>query len=563
LAEHPQETASGGVEVETMPGGPEMDTMESLLAEESEYKSLRRGDVVEGTLMSWDRDGALVDIGSKSEGVVHRNEMHSLGPDPDSKVQPGDTVLVYVIQPETHEGQVLLSFDRARGEQGWRVLQERFESGETFEAMVSGYNRGGLLVNVEGVNAFVPLSQVVGVRPDRGRENGGLAEAVGKPLRLKVIEINRRRNRVILSERAALQEWRMQQKERLIEELQEGDVRRGTVSSVRSFGVFVDLGGADGLAHLSELSWERDRNPEELYKVGDEVDVYVMKVDHERKKIALSLRRANPSQWEDIVSKFQEDQVVVGLITKLVSFGAFARIEGPIEGLVHVSELVDRRINHPREVVREGDLVPLKIVRIERDRHRLGLSLRRARNEAENMGFVFTDGGEVLTVPEHIREEYIAREGPIPDFSDVQTDEETAAPAEAEASNVEAEVEAPEVEADTNVESTADVIATEAPEAAVEEAIEEASEAAESESVAEAEAVAETMAADEPAPETEATVEAEAADAAEPVAEAEEPAEATAPVEAEEPSDEGTAIMAEAETVSEPAPEEEEAPAQP
>jgi small subunit ribosomal protein S1 len=560
LAEHPQETASGGVETETMPGGPEMDTMESLLAEESEYKSLRRGDVVEGTLMSWDRDGALVDIGSKSEGVVHRNEMHSLGPDPDTKVQPGDSVLVYVIQPETHEGQVLLSFDRARGEQGWRVLQERFESGETFEATVSGYNRGGLLVNVEGVNAFVPLSQVVGVRPDRGRENGGLAEAVGKPLRLKVIEINRRRNRVILSERAALQEWRMQQKERLIEELQEGDVRHGTVSSVRSFGVFVDLGGADGLAHLSELSWERDRNPEELYKVGDEVDVYVMKVDHERKKIALSLRRANPSQWEDIVSKFQEGQVVVGLITKLVSFGAFARIEGPIEGLVHVSELVDRRINHPREVVREGDLVPLKIVRIERDRHRLGLSLRRARDEAENMGFVFTDGGEVLTVPDDVREEYIAREGPIPDFSDVQSDEEVPAPT-AEASSVEAEVEAPEAEADTNVESTADVVATEAPEAADEEAIEEASEAAESESVAEAEAVAEALPAHEPAPEAIAEVEAE--EAAEPVAEAKEAPEATAPVESEETtSDEGAPVM-EAETASEPAPEEEEAPAQP
>jgi small subunit ribosomal protein S1 len=287
------------------------------------------------------------------------------------------------------------------------------EQGESFEAEVTGYNKGGLLVNVEGVHAFVPLSQVVGVRP--GGENGeGLSAAVGKTLRLKVIELNRRRNRVILSERAALQEWRSQQKDRLIEELREGEIRRGRVSSVRPFGIFVDLGGADGLAHLSEISWDRNKSPEELYKVGDEVDVYIMKVDPETKKIALSLRRAQPEQWDTIVDKYQVGQVVPGVVTKLVPFGAFARIEGPVEGLIHVSELVDRRINHPKEVVREGDILPLKIVRIERDRHRLGLSLKEARREAELMGFVFTEGGEVVSVPDEIREEIERREGPLP-----------------------------------------------------------------------------------------------------------------------------------------------------
>jgi small subunit ribosomal protein S1 len=340
--------------------------------------------------------------------------MQSLGPNPESRLGAGENVLVFIIQPDAAEGQILLSLDRARGEQGWHVLQERFDSGEAFEAIVSGYNKGGLLVNVEGVNAFVPLSQVVGFRPERGREDGGgLAEAVGKTLRLKVIEINRRRNRVILSERAALQEWRMQQKERLIQELREGDIRRGRISSVRSFGVFVDLGGADGLAHLSELSWDRERSPGELFNVGDEVDVYITKIDAENKKIALSLRRANPSQWDAVVERYQEGQVVTGLVTKLVTFGAFARIEGPVEGLIHVSELVDRRIGHPKEVVREGDLLPLKIVRIERDRHRLGLSLRRARDEGQGLGYVFSEGGEVLSVPEAIRAEFEAREGPI------------------------------------------------------------------------------------------------------------------------------------------------------
>ena len=385
-------------------------TMQNWLDSGSDFKTLRRGEVIEGSIMAIQRDGVIVDVGSKSEGVIPPHEMHSLGADPLSKVAVGEKVLVYVMQPESDQGQVTLSIDRARGERGWRVLQTRFEEGEAFDGEVTGFNKGGLLVNVEGVHAFVPLSQVVGVRPDVEGE-GGLASAVGKQLRLKVIEINRRRNRVILSERAALQEWRSQQKDRLLAELKEGEVRKGRVSSVRSFGVFIDLGGADGLAHLSEVSWDRNKTPEEMYRIGDEVDVYVMKVDPETKKIALSLRRAQPEEWDLIVDKYQVGRVVPGMVTKLVTFGAFARIEGPVEGLIHVSELVDRRIAHPKEVVREGDLLPLKIVRIERDRHRLGLSLREARDEGVKMGFTFTDAGEVLTVPDDIKTEFEEREG--------------------------------------------------------------------------------------------------------------------------------------------------------
>jgi small subunit ribosomal protein S1 len=388
--------------------------MESLLDEQSlDFHSLRRGDVVEGQVMGADRDGVLVDVGSKSEGIVPPNEAHSLGIDGLSRLRPGDKILVYVLQPESAEGQIILSLDRARGERGWRELQQRFEDGESFEAEVSGYNKGGLLVNVEGVNAFVPLSQLVGVRPERSDEDpeGSLAQAVGRHLRLKVIEINRRRNRVILSERAALQEWRSQQKDRLLSELKEGEIRRGRITSVRSFGVFIDLGGADGLAHLSELSWDRNKSPEEIYHIGDEVDAYVMKVDPDTKKIALSLRRAQPERWESIVDRYQIGEMVAGRITKLVTFGAFARIDGPVEGLIHVSELVDRRINHPREVVKEGDILPLRIVRIERDRHRLGLSLRAARDEAERAGWEFTDDGIVTYVPDEIREEVEARTG--------------------------------------------------------------------------------------------------------------------------------------------------------
>ena len=405
MVEYPEEQTGtrGGAVIED-------DTMDmaALLAQEeqSQIHSLRRGEVVEGTIISINRDGVIVDIGAKSEGLIPVNEMHSLGADPLSKVETGDKLVAYVMQPETSEGEVLLSIDRARGERGWRRLQELFESGESFEGEVTGFNKGGLLVNVEGVAAFVPLSQLVGLRPERSDTGAGLQTAVGRTLRLKVIELNRRRNRVILSERGALQEWRSQQKERLLSELEEGEVRKGRVSSIRNFGIFVDLGGADGLVHLSEISWDRNKTPEELFNLGDEVDVYVMKVDNERKKIALSIRRAQPAHWDGIVDKYEVGEVVPGIVTKLATFGAFARIEGPVEGLIHVSELVDRRIAHSQEAVREGDVLPLKIIRIERDRHRLGLSLKQARDQGERMGFTFSPDGEVLSVPPEIQAQF-------------------------------------------------------------------------------------------------------------------------------------------------------------
>jgi small subunit ribosomal protein S1 len=405
LVDFPEEQAGqrGGTAVddETM-------DMAALLEQEESggFHSLRRGEVVEGTIISVNRDGVIVDIGAKSEGLIPVNEMHSLGAEPLKHVEAGDKIVAYVMQPETSDGDVLLSLDRARGERGWRQLQTLFESGESFEGEVTGFNKGGLLVNVEGVAAFVPLSQLVGLRPERSETGAGLQAAVGQTLRLKVIELNRRRNRVILSERGALQEWRTQQKDRLLEELQEGEIRKGRISSIRNFGVFVDLGGADGLVHLSEISWDRTKAPEELFNLGDEVDVYVMKVDNERKKIALSIRRAQPAHWDGIVDKYQVGEVVPGIVTKLATFGAFARIEGPVEGLIHVSELVDRRIAHSQEAVREGDILPLKIIRIERDRHRLGLSLKQAREQGERMGFTFTPDGEVITVPAEIKERF-------------------------------------------------------------------------------------------------------------------------------------------------------------
>ena len=377
--------------------------MAALLEAETAYPELRRGEIIEGVVVGSDREAILVDIGAKSEGVVPPHEMHCLQPEGSSRLSIGDKVLVFIVQPESPEGQIILSLDRARGERGWRVLQDYMDRNEAFEAYITGSNKGGLLVNVEGVNAFVPLSQLVS-GPDRGSpENtqNALSQWVGKTITLKVIELNRRRNRAILSERAAVQEKRAAEKERLLHELQEGDVKTGTVTSIRDFGIFVDIGGADGLVHLSELSWERTpKSPHEMFSVGDVVPVFVLKIDNESKKIALSVRRAQPERWEEIVANYREGQIVPGQVTKLAPFGAFVRLEGPIEGLIHISELVDRRINHPREVVDEGDVVPVKIVRIEYDRHRLGLSLRQARDKAEGDDWSFNEAGNVLSAPQ-------------------------------------------------------------------------------------------------------------------------------------------------------------------
>jgi small subunit ribosomal protein S1 len=542
LTNEPWQETKGGNIADAGAEGP-LD-MGALLEDEGlQYKDLHRGDVIEGVVMGTDRDGILVNVGSKFEGVIPPHEMRSLGPEPAARLNVGERVLVYVMQPETPDGQLLLSLDRARGEKGWRVLQQRFEEGQSFEAQVSGYNKGGLLVNVEGVHAFVPLSQVVGARPERVEDGeSSLAQMVGRTLHLKVIEINRRRNRVILSERAALQEWRSQQKERLLSELTEGDIRRGKISSIRSFGVFVDLGGADGLAHLSELSWERNKSPEDMFRVGDEIDVYVMKVDQETKKIALSLRRAQPELWEGIVDKYVVGQVVPGVITKLVTFGAFARIDGPVEGLIHVSELVDRRIAHPKEVVKEGDIVPLKIVRIERDRHRLGLSLRRARDEGEAMGFGFSSTGEVEEVPEDLREQ-LAVELPPEAAAQAQPEAKAEPSEEAEVeAEAKAEVEA-EPMAETVAELEAEVEAEPVAEAEATVAVVEVQAEAEAEPEAEAEVEAEAEA--EAVAEVEAQVEAETE-----AAEAEVEAEAEAPVEVDEaaPSEEAPAATEEEQT---------------
>ena len=363
---------------EVAPQGEE--TMAGLLEEYVPTKALRRGEIIDGKVMSKSGEGVLVSIGYKSEGFVPVKEMRSVEPEALQELGPGDEIIVYVINPEGPDGASILSIDRARGEQGWRTLEKAMDANETVHGKIIGSNRGGAVVEAEGVQGFIPLSQLVGPARELYVPGGEPPKEgfIGMEVEFKIIELNRRRNRAIFSERAALQAWKQIQKMRLVQELSENEIRRGRVAGISNFGAFVDLGGADGLIHISELSWEQVNSPEDVVHVGQELDVFVLKVDRENLKIALSLRRLQPEPWDEVGSKFHVGQVVKGKVTKLANFGAFARIDGGIEGLIHISELSHQVIKHPRDVVSEGDEFDLRIIRIEPERRRLGLSLKQA-----------------------------------------------------------------------------------------------------------------------------------------------------------------------------------------
>jgi len=380
--------------------------MEAFLANpDHDYKTLKYGDVMDGIIMHVDRDELLVDIGSKAEGIIPAKEYSDLTPQEKSALAIGDTILVFVVQPENPEGHPIVSINRARQEKSWRHLQEIHDQNDVIEAEVTNYNKGGLLVNLDGVRGFVPASQVTEIRGgDDASKQADMARLIGNKLPLKIIEINRHRNRLILSERQAIQERRDVMKERLIAELKEGEVRKGRVSSICDFGAFVDIGGADGLVHLSELSWSRVRHPSELLRIGQEVDVFVLGINAQDKKIALSIKRTQAEPWSRVASKYEVGQLVRGNVTQLANFGAFARIEDGIEGLVHVSELADERITHPKQAVKEGQELLLRIIRIDPQRRRMGLSLRRALDTPETE-LIQVFGEDALEVRDRIIEE--------------------------------------------------------------------------------------------------------------------------------------------------------------
>ena len=364
-------------------GQPTMSTMADLV-DDFAFKPLKTGETRDGIIVSISPSEILVDVGAKSEGFVLQREMERNGREYVENYSVGDSAVVYVVRPEDRDGNVVLSLARAQQERDWREAERLQETAEVFESQVIGHNRGGVICRVGKVRGFVPASQLVSkpeVPPDTDEENRW-ASLVGENLWLKVVEMDRKRNRLILSERLASRERRRGRKDELMGELKKGDVRKGRISSLAKFGAFVDLGGADGLIHLSELSWSRVNHPSEVVTPGQIVEVYVLNVDRDRKRIGLSLRRLNPEPWSVVHEKYAVGQIVDGVITKLANFGAFARVDGAIEGLIHISELANHRVTHPREVVKEGEELKLRIVRIDPARKRMGLSLKRVDDEA-------------------------------------------------------------------------------------------------------------------------------------------------------------------------------------
>tara|TARA_A100001037_G_C15069171_1_gene598550 strand:+ start:49 stop:1365 length:1317 start_codon:yes stop_codon:yes gene_type:complete len=351
-----------------------LDTMESLIEEFSPKEILERGEIVDGTVISIQNNGLVIDLGQKSEGFVPKNEMKSLT-NPES-YEKGKQIITYVIFPETQEGTILLSVDRARGEQGWKTLDTARQEGKTLVGKIVDSNKGGAVVECEGVQGFVPLSQLIGPARELYTPSGPPKPGfIGMSIEFRITELNRRRNRAIFSERAALEAVKMKLKSERIKELNVGDVVKGKVLGTSKFGVFVEMDGADGLIHISELSWDTVLDPENFVQIGTTLDVQIIKIDHENLRIALSLKRLQPEPWDMISGDVSVGTIMKGTITKLASFGAFARVKGGLEGLIHLSELSYEKVDIPSDVVSEGQEVEVKIIKIEEERKRLGLSL--------------------------------------------------------------------------------------------------------------------------------------------------------------------------------------------
>ncbi|NLW72252.1 MAG: S1 RNA-binding domain-containing protein [Chloroflexi bacterium] len=347
----------------------------------------KAGEIRDGIIASISEGQILVSVGAKSEGLIAGKEYEAIPSDILSTLVAGKAIPVYVVTPEDSNGNLILSFIRAVEEQSWLDAEALMQSGEAFESTIVGYNKGGLLVPLSTIRGFIPASQlalsrrlaITGETPEAKYK-----ELIGEKVKVAVIEVDRERHRLILSERAASNETRDQIRDMILDELQEGEVKVGRVTSLADFGAFVSIGGADGLVHLSEVSWEHLTHPSQVLKVGDEVKVKVISIDKERRRIGLSIRQLQGDPWTNQVAALKVGQLVEAEITRLTNFGAFAKLDmpGDLEGLIHISELSERRVEHPKEVLKVGDKITLRVIKIDDESRRIGLSMRRVDSAA-------------------------------------------------------------------------------------------------------------------------------------------------------------------------------------
>ena len=328
------------------------------------------GQLVEGTVVKVDRDEVLLDIGYKSEGVIPSRELSIRNDvDPNEIVSLGDKIEALVLTKEDKEGRLVLSKKRAQYERAWGTIEKIKEEDGIVTGTVIEVVKGGLILDI-GLRGFLPAS-LVDLRRVRD-----LQPYIGTELEAKIIELDRNRNNVVLSRRAFLEESQSEGRKKFLENLQKGERRKGTVSSIVNFGAFVDLGGVDGLVHVSELSWKHVDHPSEVVTVGQEVEVEVLDVDLERERVSLSLKATQEDPWKEFERKYKAGEVIPGQVTKLVPFGAFVRVAQGIEGLVHISELSHEHIDTPESVLSVGDEVQVKVVDVDVSRRRVSLSMR-------------------------------------------------------------------------------------------------------------------------------------------------------------------------------------------
>ncbi len=353
--------------------------MEDLLSQAYRYQEPKRGEIRTGTVVWIGPNEIVVDIGVKREAIVNSRDLERLKAAGIESIEIGSEVPVYILNPEDRDGNIIVSIYLARQELAWQKAQEYQQAGTIYKGKVSTHNKGGLVVPFAGLPGFVPASQVVGLPRDASEQDkeSWLAGQIGRDIVVRIIEVDRKRKRLVMSEQAAQRAWQEQQRKEFIERLEVGQVLHGVVRSVTNFGVFVDLGGVDGLIHLSELSWQPVKHPSQVLRVGDEVDVRVIHLDKEQGKIGLSLRQMQPDPWSLIESSYVVGQRVRGTVTNLSDFGAFVRLEIGVEALAHLSELSDTEIRHPSEAVTPGKTYLFEIIRIDPERRRIGLSLRR------------------------------------------------------------------------------------------------------------------------------------------------------------------------------------------
>lgn len=349
----------------------------ALLDESFEqFEEVSQGDLLTGTVVEVTESGVIIDLGLKRDGVVQRSEVEALVAD--GSIAVGDRLTVMVVNTEDDEGSLVVSVEQALASRDWDRAHRQMESGDLITARVIDANRGGLIVQYGELRGFVPASHVVGLPRglDEDARIASLESFTGRELEMKVIEVNARRRRLVLSQRLAQRDSREDAKKRLLEELSVGDVVTGIVSSLRDFGAFVDLGGADGLIHVSELAWHRVHHPSEIVKPGDQIETYVLQLDAEQQRIGLSLKRLQPNPWEDIARDYGIGELVEGSVSRVVSFGAFVELDNGIEALLHISELGEPQPQRVEDVLTPGDHVVARIINLEPRRQRMGLSIK-------------------------------------------------------------------------------------------------------------------------------------------------------------------------------------------